>query len=376
MPDAMAYWYAAESTASGYLITPTGSASDAAWGDTIMSPDGRIFGPPWHGTTQVVVWDTAAQTISSETYGLDFLESGAFAGMQGGQYGAGVFASDGKIYFAPWGEDRFLVIDPSTDTALKTDFGTPIGDYDPVSNTGLNAHSYGLVEGPNQKLYSIPYGLNRPPVIIDLNSQSAIIAPYADIKTGGAFQKFELWNGGALAPNGKIYCSPYNRAAEVLVIDTADDSATLQTFGLNLSGTYRFGRPCLGPDGKIYCPPYSQTACLVIDPTTETAVLEDFGLDLSGGFKYYSAGVGPDGKIYCPPSFASTGWLVIDPIAWTAFFQDLSNGKKGQTAVMDGAGRLYHIHSDLDYTRVDVAGAAGPSLPGFAGDAFSIWHPN
>jgi hypothetical protein len=382
MPEVMAEWYSPASTASGAAFVPTGTFSDAGGPFFLATPDGRLFTPPWRGRSSCLVIDTEANTATSTDYGLDFLESAAFSGMQGGQYSAGCLASDGKLYFSPWGEDEFLVIDPATNTAIKTDFGQPLGAYDPAiipGITGINAHSYGLVEGPNQKLYSVPYSLNRPPVIIDLATQTATVASYANIKTGGVFALFELWNGGALAPNGKIYCSPYERADEVLVIDTADDTATLETFGLDLTGGYQFGAPCLGPDGKIYMPPYNRNAGLIIDPATNTAVLEDWGLDLSETYKYYSATVGPDGKIYCPPSFATAGWLVIDPIAGTASFEDLSAGQKGNWALVKTDGSLIHPTSSdgstVSYTVVSVSGAAGPAIEGFGDDAFTIWHP-
>jgi hypothetical protein len=385
MPEVMIEWHAPASTAIGSLMSPSGTNTGTG-AFAAIAPNGKIYAPPWFGSAHAVIWELSNNTVSSTDFGLDFLESAAFSGMQGGQYGGATLASDGKIYCPPWGEDRFLVIDPSNDTAIKTDFGQSIGAYDPnrlgVGITGIDAHSYGLVEGPNRKLYSIPYGLNRPPVIIDLDTQTAVLASYANIKSGGAFTKFELWNGGALAPNGKIYCSPYQRADEVLVIDTSNDSATLETFGLTLTGSYQFGQPVLGPDGKIYMPPYSRNACLVIDPATETATLEDWGLDLSEAYKYYSATVGPDGKIYCPPSFATTGWLVIDPIANTASFEDLSGSYTGNTALMAADGSLYHLDGGSpgvvpvsDYIRVVVSGAAGPAVPGFADDVFTIWHP-
>jgi len=391
MPEAMINWYAPGSSATATQFDAVGT-HDVRFVGPVLAPNGLVYCPPWHGDAAVARFDPAANTVNNTNYGLDFLESDAFEDMQAGQYLAGCYASDGKIYYAPWGEDEFLVINPVANTAIKTDFGQSIGAYDSdlfgIGITGGNAHSYGLVEGPNQKLYSIPYSLNRSPVIIDLDTQTASLASYANIKTGTAFQLFELWNGGALAPNGKIYCSPYERADEVLVIDTSDDTATLETFGLTLTGSYQFGQPCLGPDGKIYMPPYNRDEGLIIDPDNETAVLEDWGLDLSEGYGYYSATVGPDGKIYCPPSFATTGWLVIDPIANTASFEDLgtSNGinfvmplPDGRMLAMQGSDTSTGFGGSSSpsarYWIIDVSGAAGPAVSGFADDLFTIWHP-
>jgi hypothetical protein len=70
------------------------------------------------------------------------------------------------------------------------------------------------------------------------------------------------WIGGVLAPNGKIYCVPFN-ATTVLIIDPLTDTAE-QTSITGLGGTYKWIGGVLAPNGKIYCVPYNATTVLII----------------------------------------------------------------------------------------------------------------
>ena len=112
------------------------------------------------------------------------------------------------------------------------------------------------------------------------------------------------WVSGALAPNGKIYCIPFN-STQVLVIDPSNDTTSL--FG-NLSGIGKWVGGVLAPNGKIYGIPFSSTQVLVIDPLNDTTSL--FG-NLSGGGKWQSGVLAPNGKIYYMASNSSQ-FLVID----------------------------------------------------------------
>ena len=81
----------------------------------------------------------------------------------------------------------------------------------------------------------------------------------------GSFSEANKWIGGVLAPNGKIYCVPFN-STQVLCIDTTDNSTTL--FG-SFTGTSKWGGGVLAPNGKIYCVPRTSAQVLTIG-TTQT----------------------------------------------------------------------------------------------------------
>ncbi len=111
------------------------------------------------------------------------------------------------------------------------------------------------------------------------------------------------WQGGVLAPDGKIYGIPYN-STQVLEIDPVAKTTTL--FG-SLSGTAKWQGGVLAPNGKIYGIPFSSTQVLEIDPIAKTTTL--FG-SLSGTVKWQGGVLAPDGKIYGIP-YNSTQVLEI-----------------------------------------------------------------
>ena len=82
--------------------------------------------------------------------------------------------------------------------------------------------------------------------------------------TFGSISGTSKYYGGVLAPNGKIYCTPFN-ATSVLVIDP--ETNTTSTFG-SISGTSKYPGGVLAPNGKIYCVPFNATSVLAIGAGT------------------------------------------------------------------------------------------------------------
>ena len=133
---------------------------------------------------------------------------------------------------------------------------------------------------------------------------------FADL-IGSVYSNQYKWIDAVLAPNGKIYCVPYN-ATQVLEIDPNTNTTTL--IGSVYSGTFKWVGAALAPNGKIYCVPYNATQILEIDPITKTTALIDSVY--SGTFKWVGAALAPNGKIYCVP-YNATQVLEIDPITNT-----------------------------------------------------------
>ena len=115
------------------------------------------------------------------------------------------------------------------------------------------------------------------------------------------------WNGGVLAPNGKIYCTPRN-ADCVLVIDPENNTA--ETFGELGTAANKWHGGVLAPNGKIFCMPRTASTMLVIDPVTNTA--EAFGNLGTTSNKWLGSILAPNGKIFGLPANQSSG-LEIDP---------------------------------------------------------------
>lgn len=155
----------------------------------------------------------------------------------------------------------------------------------------------------------------------------------------GDFSDSSKWNGGVLAPNGKIYGIPYN-STTVLEIDS--DARTATTFG-SLFGSEKWNGGVLAPNGKIYGIPRESEAVLEIDPVTQTATTFGNVEKPSSGIAYIGGVLAPNGKIYAIPYNAGT-ILKIDPEARTvSTFGSFSESEKWSGGVLAPNGKIYGI---------------------------------
>ncbi len=190
----------------------------------------------------------------------------------------------------------------------------------------------GGVLAPNGKIYGVPY-YSTQVLEIDPVTQSIVLfgsLPVGDLK----------WQGGVLASNGKIYCTPRN-STQILEIDPVTQSTVL--FGSFSSDAGKWLSSVLADNGKIYCVPFNSTQVLEIDPTTQSTVL--FG-SLPGTSKWSHGVLADNGKIYCVPS-SSTQILEIDPVTQsTVLFGSFSSDalKWGKSVLADN-GKIYGIPS-------------------------------
>jgi hypothetical protein len=132
------------------------------------------------------------------------------------------------------------------------------------------------------------------------------------------------WNGGVLAPNGKIYCIPRDPLG-VMIIDP--DRNTVAFISNLPSNIIKWAGGVLGPDGKIYGMPRDYDSILVLDPKTNTA--DPDALPVPAGSDKWTGGVlAPNGKIYGIPNDAGSVLIidvhsngeVFDSIAGCAYF--------------------------------------------------------
>ena len=201
--------------------------------------------------------------------------------------------------------------------------------------SGTNKYAGGVL-APNGKIYCIPFN----------ESNVGVIDPDTDtfsnlISTGLVTNN--KYTGGVLAPNGKIYCVPRHQD-NVGVIDPLTD--TFSTFSTGLSGTNKYYGGVLAASGKIYCVPFSENNVGVIDPDTDT--FSTFSTGLSGTNKYAGGVLAPNGKIYCIP-FNESNVGVIDPDTDT-FSNLISTGISGSFKYIGGAlapnGKIYCVPYD------------------------------
>jgi hypothetical protein len=196
-------------------------------------------------------------------------------------------AANGKFYGAPYTANQaVLEINPVTRTT--TTFGT---------TNNVTGQYWGCVLAPNGKIYCIPYNVTNNIGIIDASGITPVFSTLSISTPAGSSPYF---NGGVLAPNGKIYCIPYN-ATVVGVIDTTVTPNTFSTFGTVTGTAPYYSGGVLGPNGKIYCIPYSVTNIGIIDTTANTFSTSG---SIAGSTKYNGGILAPNNKIYCIPATA------------------------------------------------------------------------
>lgn len=231
---------------------------------------------------------------------------------------------------------------------------------------------HGAVAAPNGKFYTVPRNQDDVLVVDPSNGTGTLNSYGVDMSGTGN------WSGGALGTNGKIYCAPMVDT-EILIIDVDADTATASTMGAVHSGSDKWHGAVTAPNGKIYCIPRNATEVLVIDPTSGVATLTAMGADLSGGDKWWYGCLGADGKIYGIPR-NSPDVLVIDPSTDTAtrtdFGLDMSSTNKWIGGANGPDGRIYCMpYSATEILIIDpVAGTASTSNMGADLSGSSKWY--
>ena len=260
-----------------------------------------------------------------------------------------VMASDAGFTVGSSGDGTVVFVAKTPGTFSDPNAGTSGFAVTTTSNGSDSLSSGAKWEGgvlaPNGKIYGIP-----------LNSTSVLVIDPAvgTATTFGSLSGTTKWVGGVLAPNGKIYGIPRD-STSVLVIDPATN--TTSTFG-SLSGNDKWLGGVLAPNGKIYGIPYNSTSVLVIDPAVGTATT--FG-SLSGNNNWLGGVLAPNGKIYGIP-YSSTSVLVIDPAVDTATtFGSLSGTNKWVGGVLAPNGKIYGIPRNS--TSVLSIGGGSAAIP-------------
>lgn len=217
----------APNTGKIYTIAIDPQPTDQSWNmlvfDTNDNSNYRIQ-IPRNGSTETVPWENGAYVSYNQ-----------------------------KIFYIPRSIERIMIIDTLTDTLSFTTTTISPDDfigcvYSPISNT----------------VYGIPYNSSY---VCTLNVVNYTFIKNAISHTMGSGQS--LWYKGVYGNNGKIYCFPAN-TTKILVIDTNTNTVS-QPVGLNIgAGTVRSGVVSLY-DNKIYCSPYqSDASMIVIDTVANT----------------------------------------------------------------------------------------------------------
>lgn len=276
-----------------------------------------------------------------------------------GKFAGGVLAPNGNIYCIPHSSTYVAIINPYT---KKVDTSTI---------TGLSGTSkwYGGVLATNGKIYCIPYQSSQILIIDTKDNTISYISGITNSNYPSIVASQEKWIGGVLAPNGKIYCSPYF-AQCVLIIDTSNDTvnltdivgitstnpiygATPSTNGLlwRSTNTESFGGAVLAPNGKVYFIPAAAYGILEINPennTVNTSYRYPSTIRVNNQrFSFFGSCLAPDGNIYLAP-WNFNKFLKIDvtktlPTDRFVNIQTVSPGSLWQGLVCGQNGKLYAI---------------------------------
>jgi len=146
----------------------------------------------------------------------------------------------------------------------------------------------------------VGFGQFNPIFFASGNSQTSLI--------GTSYSGSGKCYGGVLAPNGKIYFTPYN-STQVLELDPSTNTTSL--IGSVYSGTDKWAGGVLAPNGKIYFSPIDYNQVLELDPSTNTTSL--IGSVYSGTAKWIGGVLAPNGKIYFTP-FSKTQIMQLNRV--------------------------------------------------------------
>jgi len=208
-------------------------------------------------------------------------------------YGA-VVHPNGKIYSIGYERPQYIVFDPIQETV----------DVIETDSTVHGSTKYtSLCLGRNNKLYSMPYGDTT--LIQEFDPVTGITTHYDGAPSGGAKYLKTILGG-----NGKIYGIPYSSTSLITELDP--ETGTVVTFAGNAG--------CIGgalaPDGKIYCPPYNNSQVMVIDCENRTTSLIGPTHNIAAS-RWRDATLAPNGKLYALP-YLYGSILEIDPLVGTS----------------------------------------------------------
>jgi hypothetical protein len=189
-------------------LSSAGDDLGRGWGKysgTVVGKDNHVYGIPYYAKRIIKFDPTNSDTTSTV---------GEEVNQLGFNCGNGVFGGDGSIYAAN-DEGQVLKVDATHNNYIWIGDGIYSGRRqgwgDPI--IGVDKCIYWPPSSANRVLKFDPETQQLPWLVGD------------DLLGQGC----EKWNGGALAPDGNIYCIPCN-AIQILVIDPFKEfSATLQT---------------------------------------------------------------------------------------------------------------------------------------------------
>jgi hypothetical protein len=224
------------------------------------------------------------------------------------KYAGGVLAHNGKIYAIPNRAQHILEVDPETNATTLIDLGPAI--LEAADSRAKKFQWNGGAVAPNGKIYGIPWGAQS---VLEFDPKTRTVSTLGNLSNGGG-----SWAGAVLLPNGRILGVPY-RANSILEIDP--ETRTVTTWGdlspyrdnngtdwtqddACASNTGWRGAAFVPATGLVYAYPWGRgtplvSPCmLVIDPAERTTRIIEMP-DLQ--VPYEPVILAPNGRLYGIP---------------------------------------------------------------------------
>ena len=170
--------------------------------------DGHIYCAPYN-SGNILEINTDDDTLST------------FGSVVQAAYGGGILGKDGFIYFIPQNSNYLGKIDTVNKT--HTNYGSPIYGYGHFIGGSLAMGNANLYMPADAYDFNISY----------IPSAGSWFNIGTKVRSAG----------GVLAPNGKIYCAPYNQAS-MLVLDPSTDTQYTIPTGLAIGAWVRLFENC------------------------------------------------------------------------------------------------------------------------------------
>ena len=274
------------------------------WIGACITPTDLFVAAPF-GSTSILLINTAdSDVVSLLPIPSDILSDVTGSGNK--WTGCTTTPANTLVYFTPASARRIMTLDY---TSLAVSSILLPDDIKNMTGTKFNT----AVLGADRNIYMFPRDLaplTNPTVIlkIDTVSNTLTLLPqtFPPNENPNPAQVFtNMWYGGVLAPDRKIYVTPLGNR-NVLEYDPATN--VLIAYQLPLSPLVDFSRlnwvnSALGQNGKVYAFPFVSDVILEFDPVTKTAnyIPLPFPGRFSSTTKFFGAVMGPDNSLYAVP---------------------------------------------------------------------------